>query len=52
MMTDFDLDLGLISDFKNDKMDILGTSIQESGIIFDVSICIEFTFYEKTYGSI
>jgi len=35
MMTDFDLDLGLISDFKNDKMDILGTSIQESGIIFD-----------------
>ena len=36
MMADFDLDLGLMSDFKNDKMDLLSSSIQESGIIFDV----------------
>jgi len=35
MMADFDLDLGLMSDFKNDKMDLLSSSIQESGIIFD-----------------
>jgi len=35
MMTDFDLDLGLMSDFKNDKMDLLSSSMQESGIIFD-----------------
>jgi len=40
MMSDFDLDLGLISgplisDYKNDKMDLLSSSIQESGIIFD-----------------
>jgi len=33
MMTDFDL--GLMSDFKNESMDLLSSSMQESGIIFD-----------------
>lgn len=40
MMTDFELGLDLMSDFKNDKMDmlqldLLGSSMQESGLIFD-----------------
>lgn len=34
-MDTFDLDLGLLPDFKNDKMDILQSSMDESGLIFN-----------------
>ena len=36
MMDSFDIDLGLLPDFKNDKMDILQSSMDESGLIFNV----------------
>jgi len=35
MMDNFDLDLGLLPDFKNDKMDLLQSSMDESGLIFN-----------------
>ena len=43
-MDNFDLDLGLLPDFKNDKMDILQSSMDESGLIFNVR--------NTTYGGV